>query len=63
MNGLRDVVISISEVELDDEGQPYAVNTVLHYDLAGTADDVVRLIDAHQELFVEGGQMIHREEE
>ena len=53
---LRDVVITISEVELDDDGNTYAVTKVYRYDLADKVKDFVTYLEGCKQL-VEGGVM------
>ena len=56
MNGLRDVVITISEVELDDDNQPFAVTRVYRYDLEGPVEAFIGYVECCNGI-IEGSQM------
>lgn len=53
---LRDVVITVSEVEYDDDQNPYAATKVYRYDLVGEVEDFITHLDRCEGL-IEGGMM------
>jgi len=39
---LRDITLIIGEIEINDEGQPYAVTRIYRADLVGSVEDFIK---------------------
>lgn len=54
---LKDLTVVLSEVAVDDDGQPYSTTRVYRFDFQGTHEDLEKIFHNTPRLFVEGGQM------
>lgn len=53
---LKDVVVTISVVNYDDDNQPYAATYVYRYDLEGDPHEFISHLESSKQL-IEGGQI------
>lgn len=54
---MNDLTIVLSEVAINDDGQPYAITRIYRFDFQGTHEDLEQIFHNNPRLFVEGGQM------
>lgn len=56
---MKDLVIIVSDVEKDSDGNSYAVTRVYRFDLVGKVEDLIEYLEAYQDI-VEGSQMVNK---